>query len=414
LKNKSALHLLFTANGISGFSQGISMIAIPWYFASVQETTYFNQAYGFITFLVLFFGLYAGTLVDRFSRKNNFLGNSLICGILLLFIALLGFYQQGLNHFWVIAVFAITMLNYNIHYPTLYAFGQEISAKEDYGRVNSNIEIVGQSTSILSGGIAALMLDGSTLDLGFGGLSIAIPKWEIWEIFMLNAFTYLVAATLIFFIKYTPIINTQHQPPIWERVRQGFTYLKQHPHLLVFGLFSYSVFAMLLVEVHAVLPAYVNHHLQEKGSVFAIADGIYAVGALAAGLFVNKLFTGSSTKKVVIVLTIITAAIFIWAFATKAVWVIYIVSIILGFSNAGIRVLRLTYLFNQVPNELMGRVNSIFNMSNVLTRTLFIFIFSVPFFNFENNIIWAYLIMAIFLLFSAGILMLNKQKTTTS
>lgn len=413
MKNKSALNLLFLANGISGFSQGISMLAIPWYFASLQEATYFNQAYGIITFIVLFFGLYAGTLVDRFSRKNNFLGNSLICGILLCAIAGIGFYHHALSHFWVIAVFAITMLNYNIHYPTLYAFGQEISTREDYGKVNSTIEIVGQSTSILSGGIAALMLDGSTLELGFGGLSIGIPKWEIWEIFMLNAFTYLVAAILIFFIKYTPAINTYHQPPIWHRLRQGFTYLKQHPHLLVFGLFSYSVFAMLLVEIHAVLPSYVNHHLHEKGSVFAIADGIYAVGALAAGLFANKIFTGSSTQKVVMLLTIVTAAIFFWAFATRAVWVIYVVSIILGFSNAGIRVLRLTYLFNQVPNELMGRVNSIFNMANVLTRTVFIFIFSLPFFNFENNIIWAYFIMAIFLLFSAGILVLNKQKTTT-
>ncbi|TAE86994.1 MAG: MFS transporter, partial [Bacteroidetes bacterium] len=190
--------------------------------------------------------------------------------------------------------------------------------------------------------------------------------------------------------------------------------LKQHPNLFVFGLFSYSVFAMLLVEVHAVLPVYVDHHLQEKGSVFAIADGIYAIGALLAGLFANKIFTGSSTRKAIILLSLLTGLIFIWAFATKAVWVIYTVSIILGFTNAGIRVLRLTYLFNHIPNELMGRVNSIFNMLNILIRTLFIFIFSLPFFNFGNNMIWAYLIMAIFIIFSAAMLLMNKQKTTTS
>ncbi|MES2781075.1 MAG: hypothetical protein V4651_14375, partial [Bacteroidota bacterium] len=48
VKNKQSLNLLFTANGISGFAQGISMIAIPWYFTKSQAGTYFNVSYGII------------------------------------------------------------------------------------------------------------------------------------------------------------------------------------------------------------------------------------------------------------------------------------------------------------------------------------------------------------------------------
>ncbi len=409
MKNKLALNLLFTANGISGFAQGISMLAIPWYFAN--NTPYFNKAYGLITIGVLFFGLYAGTLVDKYSRKANFLGNSLVCGFLLLTIAGVGYYLNGLNDILVVAVFGITMFNYNIHYPTLYALGQEISAVEDYAKVNSNIEIVGQSTSILSGGIAAVMLEGVTINLPIIDYSIVINSWNIWEIFLLNAGTYFLAASLILFIKYQPIPKHAQHPKIFNRIKVGFTYLRQHPKLLIFGIFSYSVFAMLLVEIHAVLPAYVDKHLHENGSVFAIADGIYALGALCAGLFVNKVFTATSTQRAVIILTAITAAIFIWAFAAKSVLVIYLVSLILGFTNAGIRVLRLTYLFKQIPNQLMGRVNSIFNMLNILVRSLFIFLFSFPFFNFDNQIIWAFLIMALFLLLSALVLMFNTKQS---
>ncbi len=409
VKNKLALNLLFTANGISGFAQGISMLAIPWYFAN--NTPYFNKVYGLITIGILFFGLYAGTLVDKYSRKANFLGNSLVCGFLLLAIAGIGFYQNGLNDVLVVAVFGITMLNYNIHYPTLYAFGQEISSVEDYAKVNSNIEIVGQSTSILSGGIAAVMLQGVIINLPIINYAIVISSWNIWEIFLLNAGTYFLAATLILFIKYQPKQKHAQHLQIFERIKVGFIYLRQHPKLLIFGVFSYSVFAMLLVEIHAVLPAYVDKHLHEEGSVFAIADGIYALGALCAGLFVSKVFTATSTQRAVIILTAITAAIFIWAFAAKSVLVIYLVSLILGFTNAGIRVLRLTYLFKQIPNELMGRVNSIFNMLNILVRSIFIFLFSIPFFNFDNHIIWAFLIMAVFLLFSALVLMFNTKQS---
>lgn len=387
------------------------MLAIPWYFAGKQATSYFNTAYGIITILVLFFGLYAGTLVDRFSRKANFLGNSLVCGSLLLIIGLIGFTQQSLNDLLVVAVFAITLLNYNIHYPTLYAFGQEISDAADYGKVNANIEVVGQSTSILSGGIAAIMLDGFTWHIEVFDVDLVITKWSIWSVFLLNAITYFIAALLIAFIRYQPAPASYSHSGILQRLRVGFTYLKNHPKLLIFGIFSYSVFAMLLVEIHAVLPAYVDRHLHEPGGVFAIADGIYAVGALTAGLFVNKVFHTTSTRRAVILLTLITAGIFFWAFASVSVLVIYIVSLILGFTNAGIRVLRLTYLFNHVPNEIMGRVNSIFNMLNLLVRTLFIFLFSLPFFNFGNNIIWAFLLMSIFLAISAMVLMINRKNT---
>lgn len=411
VKNKLALNLLFTANGISGFAQGISMLAIPWYFAGKKAASYFNMAYAVITIMVLFFGLYAGTLVDRFSRKANFLGNSLVCGTLLLIISAVGFYQQSLSDLLVVSVFAITLLNYNIHYPTLYAFGQEISEAPDYGRVNANIEVVGQSTSILSGGIAAIMLDGFSLKINAIGVNLVVAPWNIWTIFLLNAITYFIAAVLIGFIRYQPRSLPVHVAGVAERLKVGFDFLRNHPELLVFGLFSYSVFAMLLVEIHAVLPAYVDRHLHEPGSVFAIADGIYAIGALGAGLFVNKVFHTTSTRRAVILLTSVTAGIFFWAFASASVLVIYIISLILGFTNAGIRVLRLTYLFNHVPNEIMGRVNALFNMANLLVRTLFIFLFSLSFFNFDNNIIWAFLLMSLFLAISAVVLMINRKKT---
>jgi MFS family permease len=238
-----------------------------------------------------------------------------------------------------------------------------------------------------------------------------IPRWEIWEVFMLNTVTYFIAAALVIMIRYTPVKQAKVElGSIWKRVVSGFTYLKQHPMFLIFGLFSYSVFAMLLVEIHAVLPGYVERHLQEQGSVFAAADLIYAIGALCAGLFVSKVFSSTHTVKAIIILTLITAGIFFWGFASKSVVVIYLISIILGFTNAGIRVLRLTYLFNHIPNELMGRVNSIFNMANVLTRTLFIFLFSMPFFTFGNHMIWAFLVMSFFLLVSGVVLWVNLQK----
>jgi MFS family permease len=196
-----------------------------------------------------------------------------------------------------------------------------------------------------------------------------------------------------------------------ERLKKGFTYLKTHQYIFLFGVCSYMVFAMLLVEIHAVLPTYIKNQLVAKGNVFALADTIYAVGALSAGFFVNKLFEKVSLVKVITILTFVVAFIFIAAAISKSILVIYLVSVILGFCNAGIRVLRLTYMFKIIPNQLMGRVGSIFNLINVLTRSVFIFIFSQSFFSMSNNIIFAYVIMAIFLLIAALILLVTKNKS---
>ena len=411
-KNRKSLLLLFFANGISGFAQGVSMLSIPWYFAKNNNTQVFNYSYAALTFFIMFFGLYAGTLVDKFSRKNNFLVTSLVCGMLIFFIALIGYLNNGLPSYLVISVFAITMLNYNIHYPTLYAFGQEISSPEQYNKVNSNIEIVGQSTSILSGGFAAILLDGFNFSIGH--YNMVVMPWQIYDVFMMDAITYFIAAVLIFLIPYSPIkkIN-EYSTSIFQRLKIGFDYLKENKNVFIFGVGSYMVFAMLLVEIHAVLPTYIKQHLHAKGNVFALADTIYAVGALSAGFFINKLFKKTAILKAIIMLTFLTVGIFIAAFLSKSVLVIYVVSIILGFCNAGIRVLRLTYMFTIIPNQIMGRVGSIFNLINVLTRSIFIFIFSQVFFSSSNNIIYAYAIMAVFLFISGIALYGVRQNLDT-
>ncbi|MFA7380570.1 MAG: MFS transporter [Bacteroidia bacterium] len=416
MKNTRALHLLYTANAVSGLSQGISMLAIPWYFARQHSGGLFNTAYASITVVVLFWGLYAGSLIDRYSRKRVMLLLNIVCGLLIAGISYLG-YTQALQAWHIIAVFAVTMLNYNVHYPALYAFAQEVSEKEEYEKVNSNIEVVGQTVSILSGGLAALLIEGMSTVASFklGGVEFAIPihieAWPVQKIFAVDAATYLLAALLIAGIKYTPVIEKHIETgSMFKRIRSGFQFLRSNLNILFFGLFSYAVFAALIVEIHAVLPAYVENHLQKPGYVFAAADTIYALGAVLAGVFIARLFGQKKTYSGVVVLTLVTSAIFYWCWASREVWILYTISIVLGFTNAGIRVLRLTYLFNHVPNELIGRVNSVFNMSNVLMRALFIYVFSSAFFHTGSSITWAYFIMATFLLISGIILLINQQR----
>jgi MFS family permease len=82
-------------------------------------------------------------------------------------------------------------------------------------------------------------------------------------------------------------------------------------------------------------------------------------------------------------------------FLSRNVYLLFGCALILGISNAGIRIQRVTYLFNHIPNNIIGRANSVFQSINILLRSLVIALFSLAFFNTGSGITYAFLIAAI-------------------
>ena len=94
----------------------------------------------------------------------------------------------------------------------------------------------------------------------------------------------------------------------------------------------------------------------------------------------------------------------------KSLLIFFVGSLILGITNAGVRILRTTYLFNHIPNNLIGRATSVFSSLNILVRISLISIFALPFFNIEDNIRWGYMVGVIMMIISAIILIVLKKK----
>jgi MFS family permease len=417
MQNKSALYLLIAANAVSGFAQGISMLAIPWYFSDIlKSSSTFGIIYGGATFLTLFWGLYVGTLVDRFPRKNIFLLITLIGGSIIASVAGVGFYLGEVPTPLIGLVFCTTMFIYNVHYPTLYAFGQEITEKKNYGKINSIIEVQGQATSVLSGAFAAILITGVNQEflsnLGLENLlSINIKPWGLHEIFLMDACTYFLAFILIAMIKYMPVkkkvIDTGS---MFTRLKQGVYFLKKHPLIFHFGVGSYAIFAMLLLHIHQLMPIYISNHLHGDSAVYAGAEMLYALGALFAGIGIRWIFKKTNTVKAIIIMMLLSFIVFEILAFTQTSAILILVCFILGLTNAGTRVLRITYLFNHIPNHIIGRTGSVFQTINVLMRFTFISLFSLSFFAKGNNITWAYVISGLFIFISIFPLIIFYKK----
>jgi len=410
LKNQKALYLLLSANAISHFAQGISMLAIPWYFAKhLGAASTFATIYSVATFITLFWGLYAGTLIDRFPRKNIFLGICALSSVVLISISSLGYLTGEIPMFWVAFVFCFTLFNYNIHYPTLYAFGQEITEKKNYSKTNSLLEVIGQSTNVLSGAMAVLLIEG--IDTSLFGFAIEIEAWPIRRIFLMDGITYIIAAFLIKAIRYIPTSEVKRSTdPIGVRFREGLAYLKERPLLFHFGNASYTVFIFVLISTHLLWPIYIDSHLGAEGNVYAITKVHYAVGAMLAGFTISWLFRFTHRINSILILMLVALIAFSTLSLTQNDLVLYGTAFCLGIANAGIRIQRITYLFNHIPNHIIGRSNSVFQSINIFLRSVFLGIFSLAFFNQGSNIIYAMAIASIAIMISIGPLLYQYRK----
>lgn len=402
MKNIVAIRLLLFANFISGVAQGISMISIPAYFAQSGQSNWFNMAYALITIGSLFWSLYGGTLIDRYDRKKIFIVLNIVNGSAIGLISYLEYAQLGRTSWLAATVFALTFWNYNIHYPCFYAFMQEITEREHYKKIASYIEVQSQLATALSGAVAALLLGGG---LETSWFTWTIEPWTLSKVFALDAGTYFVALAIIYSMRYIAISERKDEVgSVWQRLRTGYNYLTNHPYIFLFGVMTHAVFVVVLLHVFNLAPVYVAQSLEASAQVFAISELFYAGGAIFAGLAIHRVFAKMSFVHSIIVLMMISILELLGFIFLPFIAMFYILSLLLGVTNAGIRVIRVSYLFEVLPNQLMGRANSIFFITNVLARIFFLVLFSLSFFHRDANVIYTFVILSIFIFLCMAVL----------
>lgn len=148
-------------------------------------------------------------------------------------------------------------------------------------------------------------------------------------------------------------------------------------------------------------------------SIYATAEVFQGLGALIAGLSIHRIFSKTNTVKAIIILMIVTFIVLEILVFTKSAYLLVFSCFLLGIANSGTRILRITYLFNHIPNHLIGRTGSVFHSINIFLRFIFITLFAMPFFTTENNIIWSYFIGGFFILLSLFPLLFYYKKLVT-
>jgi len=385
------------------------MIAVPWYIIDrLGAGVAFSSFYAVFTLLSVFWVMYAGALIDRFNRQRLFIGLNAVCGSVALAGGFYGWVTGPLTLVPALVVMGATLLNFNLHYPALYAFAQEMTDEQHYSKIISRLEIQGQSTSMLSGALAALMLEGVTAgnEVMLMGIPVNFPfeirPWPLHDIFLLDGATYLISLLLMSAIRYRAL--TRYHPEqghVLDRLRSGYAYLRSNPWLLCFGVLSYGVFVTVLVEDRVLLPTYIRQHLSGGADVFASNEMLFAFGALCSGLVAGSVLSRWPAVYGIGMLMALMGLLFAVLTFVKSLPYLFVFSFVYGFVNTAVRILRVQYLFWRVENGRMGRVLSFFKVTDTLVRGFFIALFSLSWFHEGNQIRFAFLILSAFLLLCA-------------
>ena len=383
-------------------AQGLNVISIPWYFTDVLEkSSIFTLGYSAITFIGLVWGIYAGVIIDNYNRKKILLYINISSSLL---FAFLGFYLLLIDSNSIIMPligFGACSFYYIVFFPNLYAIIKEFTNQKDYIKINSIVELFIQSTNIIAATLCGILLSGSSKMLNYFNLVLfEFSEWSVENIFLLNSIMYLITFGLLLFIKYNPkqqksIYNLKK---VIKEVQLAIKFLKKNPAILIYAVCSQIVFAFLIVELFALLPVFIKNCLNENVITFALADVTYGLGAILAGFTTAMLLRYYNKLILTIMFILIAGYAFTIMIEFQQLIVFFICSFLIGVANASIRITRMSYFFDKIPNNLMGRTNTIFNSINTLIRGFLILLFSISWFTKDQNVVIGYKIGVIILI----------------
>ena len=190
----------------------------------------------------------------------------------------------------------------------------------------------------------------------------------------MNVCTY--AAAIYFYMKlpYKKQNTREKKRVVKTRGAEGIKYLWKRPILFIFLLFSTMPFIGVMMTNY-LFPVYLKDVLQVSGSIYALENMIYAIGAVAAGAMIPIIAKKIGNEKTII-LSVVLYTIVISLIIHVNLPIYLTIMFFLAIGNSGARVARNSFLMEWVPNDIIGRVDSVFRSIGLLLRVVLLAIFT--------------------------------------
>ncbi len=274
LTGMKAFIIVWIGQFISLLGSAMTGFALPIYIFGeterVQELALLGLAF---TLPLILFSPFAGTIVDRNSRKKMMIISDLVAGATTIVVLLLVW--TGTLEIWHLYITnAINGAFQTLQWPAYSAAISVMVPKEQYGRANGLMSLAESGSNIFAPVLAGALL-------GFIGLQ---------GILLLDVVTFLFAVgTLLFIHVPDPPRTVEGQKGkgnFWRESGYGFVYIWQRPSLLGLQLIFFvgNFFATLAFTA---LAAMILYRTNQNAQLFAWVMSAGAVGGVLGGVLMS-------------------------------------------------------------------------------------------------------------------------------
>ncbi len=341
---------LFLGRVISTLGDSIYRLAVVIYIYKLTNNAFYTGIASALTMAPKALGFLFGPIIDR-SNKKNILVISQFLQFLLILIVPIAIYFHIESVWLILSIIFLLSFIENFEGTAEISIVPQLVEKESFGKYNSLVGSTQQLIDITSAGFFAII----------------IARFSIANIYIFNAFTFLIAS--IFFIRIKGIFNNTGTTK-FESYQEYKNDLK-YGFKSFFGTMVFKVCVPFLIAnfvfgiVIAILPAYVSINM---GASFYG----YFLLAISIGILIGSMLAVKLMKYPLgLVMSVLP-------FISFILWIISllitsnIVSIVvfgIAFIPFGvIRVILITYLQMSIPKDLIARVSSI--IDSMLVSTL--------------------------------------------
>ena len=354
MTNKPAegkIKLFFAANAFASVGMNIGVVGVAWFVIHSTGKNSILGLYNAISLLSAFCALITcSSLIDHKSKTAVMKCSSCWQGVLFALTALLC--QSGVPPLFVIYMLALLNMPGMVVFTTASRGAVPAVLPAQYlAKGNSLIEI-----TLQLGAMAAALLTA----FFYGRLGFVSLMWA-------GAFFTFAGGALFAYSK-NAFDCPSPSSAGWKRnIADGMYFLWKHKKLFVYGLIVFLPTIVISIS-NVIIPGYVQFNLRRGAMTYGLADMVFALGALAAGLYAARLKTGHIRLQTVLCVVSVGCMAFFAINATLGGFLSVI--FISGVAMAGLRVLLNASFMQVVPNEYLGRALAVLMAVSVILQAV--------------------------------------------
>ena len=368
LKHRN-FRLFWSGQAISLIGTWMQNIAQAWLVLELTKSAFWLGVVSALQFTpMLLFSFYAGTLIDRWSKRKILLFTQTLSAILALILAV--DVQLHTVTFWHVLIIATLLgLTNTLDAPTRQAFMIELVGKQDLMNAIVLNSSIFNGARIIGPSIAGFVISALGIDLCFylNAVSFIPVIIGIAMIHLVNQST-------------TSLSSPSVHPGVWDEIKEGLRYVIKTPIILA-PILLMAVINIFALNFNVLVPLYARNVFKIGAAGFGFLMSANGVGAIIGAIILAA--RSGQHKATPKAKTLIMAAAALCLFElmivpVKSQFIAYFLLTLVGFSMITFSTNTNSLIQIRTPDNLRGRVMSIYT---------FVFMGLTPFGSFMSG--WA-------------------------